>query len=185
MNLRIISGLFGGRFLRLKAGASRLRPTSERVRESVAAALAPRIQGARVADLCAGTGAFGFELLSRGASFVDFVESDRARIKALRRHVEEFGAHDQCAVHGMDVRRFLRAAPADYTIVFYDPPYGDDQLASVVSDALGRVADGGMLVYEHAASRDLRAVCAIPDACTVSSRRYGDTTVSFMTRASG
>jgi 16S rRNA (guanine966-N2)-methyltransferase len=152
MRLRITSGELRGRIITLSGALERFRPTLERHRQAIANSLAPRIGGAAVADLCAGSGAFGLEMLSRGAGHADFVEHDRRRAEAIRQHAERFGVSADCRVFGEDIRRFAVRPGVRYDILYYDPPYEDDELAAFVPSLFSIIADGGVLVYERAAA---------------------------------
>ena len=106
MKLRIISGELKGRYVVVGEGIG-IRPTQERVRESVAEILKRRARGAAVADLCAGSGAFGFEMASRGASSVDFVEVDKLAAVKIRENADALGVADRVRVVRDDVRKFV------------------------------------------------------------------------------
>jgi 16S rRNA (guanine966-N2)-methyltransferase len=99
-----------------------LRPTPERVRETLFNWLAPRIGGARCLDVCAGTGALGIEALSRGAASVQFVESDARAARALRDNLVRLGAAAG-QVAAVDAVVFLQGAPQPQDLVFLDPPF--------------------------------------------------------------
>ncbi|HZQ76547.1 MAG TPA: 16S rRNA (guanine(966)-N(2))-methyltransferase RsmD [Acidimicrobiia bacterium] len=122
---RIIAGEAGGRRLAVPPG-DKIRPTSDRVKESVFAALGPdRLAGARVLDLYAGTGALGLEALSRGAAEALFVERDAAAARAIRSNIETLGFGDRAVVRAAAVAAVLAGpAPSDgYDLVLLDPPY--------------------------------------------------------------
>jgi 16S rRNA G966 N2-methylase RsmD len=106
MKLRIISGELKGRYVVAREGID-IRPTQERVRESVAEIVKRRVLGAAVADLCAGSGAFGFEMASRGAASVDFVEVDKRVAVNIRENAEALGVADRVRVVRDDVRKFV------------------------------------------------------------------------------
>lgn len=99
-----------------------LRPTPERVRETLFNWLAPTIAGVRALDLCAGTGALGIEALSRGAAAVQFVEPERKAAEALRAHLARLKA-DGGDVAAVDAERFLQGSPRPFGLVFLDPPF--------------------------------------------------------------
>jgi len=185
MHLRIISGRLGGRLLHLKDGGwACFRPTAQRVREAVSESIKARIAGARVADLCAGSGAFGFEMLSRGAQSVDFVEKDRARAQALQTNARLLGVDTCCTVHCIDIRRFLLSPRHQrYNIVFYDPPYDDEALAQNVPDIVKLCAGDGVVIFEHAKGRGAPEVLRALEGCAVSSRIYGDTEIAYISHA--
>ena len=129
--LRIIGGEWRGRKLRFP-DAPNLRPTPDRVRETVFNWLAPMIQGARCLDLFAGSGALGLEALSRGAAFTTFVDSHKKVIQALLSHLELLNANDRAEVRQMDGVKFLNEQATKYDLVFLDPPYHLDLMQKVV-----------------------------------------------------
>ena len=102
-----------------------LRPTAERVRETLFNWLAPVMAGARCLDLCAGTGALGIEALSRGAASVQFVERDTRAAQALRDNLARLKAQGG-QVASIDASTFLQGAPQPYELVFLDPPFAQD-----------------------------------------------------------
>ena len=126
-----------------------LRPTPDRVRETLFNWLGQRLDGLSCLDLFAGSGALGFEALSRGATHVAMVERDREVVAALRANARELGAEGLDIVHG-DALAFLAAAGEPYDIVFLDPPYASD-LALRALDKLGpRLAPGARVYVESA-----------------------------------
>jgi len=141
--VRIVAGKWRRRFLQV-ADLPELRPTPERIRETLFNWLAPCIEGSRCLDLFAGTGVLGLEALSRGASEVVFVERDAVALAALRKSIVDLmgdhmgdligdpGAGSSVTVHAGDAFEFLqRAEPLAVDIVFLDPPYADDSLKAV------------------------------------------------------
>jgi len=153
--VRIVAGRAKGR--RLAAAANATRPTSDRAREGLFNSLAALLDldGARVLDLFAGTGAVGLEALSRGAAQAVFVESDRAAADVLRRNVETVGLRGARVVR-RTVAAFL-ADPADqpFDLVFADPPYAftDTALAEMLATLPdhGWLADDAVVVIERGA----------------------------------
>lgn len=130
--VRIIGGEHGGRRLEFPSQRG-LRPTADRVRETLFNWLAPVLPGARVLDLFAGSGALGLEALSRGAGQVLLVEQARQVADKLKQNVELLGASDRVSVRQADARRLLIAAPEQpFDIVFLDPPFADGLLAGVM-----------------------------------------------------
>jgi len=167
--LRIIAGEFKGRRLRTPTGRA-VRPTSDRVRESWFSILQQSIPDARVVDLFAGSGALGFEALSRGAVAVDFVETHRDSLTALKANIEALKVEERVTIHRIDALRFAeRLPPNAYDVAFADPPYATDAAARLL--ALFRATPfARALSIEHAA--DL--VLAGDDT-----RRYGDSAITF------
>ena len=122
--LRIVAGKWRSRVLRI-ADAPGLRPTSERIRETLFNWLAPMLPGARCLDLFAGTGALGLEALSRGAASVVFVERSATVADLLRENVTQLGS-ENAAVVQTDALRFLATdGPERFDIIFLDPPFAD------------------------------------------------------------
>ena len=172
--MRVIAGRYGGRRLQTPRGAA-TRPTSDRVREALFSVLGDRVQGARVLDLFAGSGALGIEALSRGAAEATFVDSAPAAIRAIRANLEALGAAAE--VRRSDARRFLGGASAaarQYDLVFLDPPYRlAGRLASELTAALPAVlAPGAAVVAESDRRQELELGLPILDE-----RRYGDTLI--------
>lgn len=177
--MRIIAGRFGGQ--RLVAPPSGTRPTSDRVREALFSSLAARIDldGALVLDLFAGSGALGFEALSRGAARLVAVDSSRSAIAVLRGNAARLGVPVE--THTLPVAVFLaRTEPVAADLVFLDPPYDleiDDVLRLL---ARGWVAPGGIVVVERSSRSPAPHFPGLED---VTSRRYGETTLWLSRRS--
>ena len=153
--MRVIAGTLKGR--RLKAPTwEGLRPTSDKLRETLFNILAPRIEGARVLDGYAGTGAIGIEALSRGAAHVTFVERDRRAQALIAENLTHCGVLNRYVIIRESIDRALADLPAaSLDIVLLDPPYDQppDAAAAVVAAAGDRLNEGGVLVLEHARRR--------------------------------
>lgn len=121
--LRIVGGQWRGRRLSFRAEEG-LRPTTDRVRETLFNWLQPVIHGARCADLFAGSGALGLEALSRGATHCDFIDSSAVALQQIEAHLEALGASHSARCHRRSAEAFLRQARDPYDIVFVDPPFG-------------------------------------------------------------
>jgi 16S rRNA (guanine966-N2)-methyltransferase len=129
--LRIIGGIWRGRRLRFPP-QEEIRPTPDRVRETLFNWLGPRVVGARCLDLFAGSGALGLEALSRGAAQVTFVERDSVAVRELRARLTEWGAVGGQVEH-MDAVRFLGGPAQPFEIVFLDPPFASGVLPQVAA----------------------------------------------------
>ena len=154
--MRIVAGTFKGRDI-LGPTSIATRPTSDRVRESLFNILAHgidgfEIEGVRVLDLFAGTGALGLEALSRGAKFCQFVEESAEARGIIRKNADAFGAIGQCKIWKRDATDLGSCAPqSPFELVFADPPYGqglgEKALRALVDG--GWVAAGGLVVLEE------------------------------------
>jgi len=152
--MRVIAGSLKGR--RLKAPEwDGLRPTSDRLRETLFNILAPRVAGARVLDGYAGTGALGIEAMSRGAASVAFVERDRRAQQLIVENLAHCDLTSGCVIIRASVARAiddLTHAHDSFDLILLDPPY-DETVDSVVDSAGALLAPRGVLVLEHARRR--------------------------------
>ena len=150
--LRIIGGTWRGRKLRFPASAA-IRPTPDRVRETLFNWLGAATRGARCLDLFAGSGALGLEALSRGAAHVTFVERDAAAATELQTRLTEWHAGD-ARVERADALRYLEGTAQPFDIVFLDPPFASDLLQSAAAAlAERRWLRPGALIYVECAAR--------------------------------
>jgi 16S rRNA (guanine966-N2)-methyltransferase len=188
--MRITGGTFRSRALLAPHGQG-TRPTSDRVREALFGILASAgaLDAAHVLDLYAGSGALGFEALSRGASDAMLVESARPALEAIRRNVQALGVPDRAHVVAAEVRpsaptlaRIVRSGPFD--LVLADPPWAladTGEPLAVLAELASRGAfrAGATVVLEHAA----RSKAALDAEATLlirtDTRRYGDTALTF------
>jgi 16S rRNA (guanine966-N2)-methyltransferase len=155
--VRIIGGAWRGRRLPV-VEAPGLRPTADRIRETLFNWLAPVISGTRCLDLFAGTGALGLEALSRGATEVWFVERQASVARALEESLRRFGS-DAGRVVVADALRYLAGPPRPFDVVFLDPPFGDVELGDLCTLlANGWIAGGGRVYLEMPGDRDLPAL---------------------------
>ncbi|HLG05642.1 MAG TPA: 16S rRNA (guanine(966)-N(2))-methyltransferase RsmD [Gemmatimonadales bacterium] len=166
---RIIAGEFGGRRLRLPDD-SRVRPTADRVREAWMSILAPRLPGARVLDLFAGSGALGLEALSRGAARVTLVELSSSGVAAIRANAAELGVTDRVTVHRGDAMRFIRRIrDGEFDIALADPPYSIPYAERLIA-AFRERPFAKLFAVEHPSSLGLAGD---------ETRHYGETALTF------
>ncbi len=130
--LRIIGGEYRSRIVEFVDGEG-VRPTPDRVRQTLFDWLAPRIEGAAVLDLFAGSGALGFEALSRGAAMVSFVESGAEQARAIRESLRKLGVEARAEVLAEDALAVLSRAARRYDIVLLDPPYASTLLGRALA----------------------------------------------------
>ena len=178
--IRIIGGKWRGRKLAV-ASSRGLRPTPDRARETLFNWLAPHIVGARVLDLFAGTGALGFEALSRGAAHATLVERDGAAVRLLRQHQRMLDA-DADIAHA-DARAFLRQQQLKeeqdvphWDVVFLDPPFDSPLLALALGAIRPCLALDGLIYVETDAE------LAFPDYATHRTSRAGNVHYGLLTR---
>jgi 16S rRNA (guanine966-N2)-methyltransferase len=151
--VRIIGGQWRGRKLTFTP-AGGLRPTGDRIRETLFNWLAPYIQGARCVDLFAGSGALGLEALSRGAEHCDFVDTAGPALAQINQHLRTLKAPGRGTCHAGTAQQFLQHAVTPYDIVFIDPPF-TLQLAAPVCASLAsnrRLGDAALVYVETAAT---------------------------------
>jgi len=151
--MRIIAGTYRSRTLQAPEGMA-TRPTSDRLRETLFNVLAPRIEGARLLDLYAGSGAVGLEALSRGAAQVVFVERAPAALSVLRINLERLGVRTGFRIQSSAVGAFLRKGAGPFDLIFLDPPYDADQEYAATLGLLGGaasslLAEGSLVIAEH------------------------------------
>jgi 16S rRNA (guanine966-N2)-methyltransferase len=151
--MRIIAGRWAGR--QLTSPAKRVRPTAEPVRDKLLTLLQPRLDGASVLDLFAGSGALGLEALSRGARRCDFVELNAAAMHSLKANVAALRARDRCRIFNRDASVFTQALPTEaYDLAFADPPY-TSRLAERIAALWLETRFARTLCIEHPAERQL------------------------------
>jgi len=181
--MRIISGTLRRRQL-ATPDFEGVRPTSDRLRETLFNILAPRVEGATVLDGFAGTGALGIEALSRGAAHATFVDADRRALALVAENIRRCGVAERCAIiRGGLIETSAGLEHAPFDLVLLDPPYTCDteemsDVLRAVSRALGA---GGLVVLEHARRRE-----APPEAGELRRTRTvtsGDSVLSFYQRS--
>jgi 16S rRNA (guanine966-N2)-methyltransferase len=176
--MRVVAGSARGRPLTAPEGA-RTRPTSDRVREAVFNALFSlddAVDGARVLDLFAGSGALGIEALSRGASSATFVEQARPAVAAIEHNIGHTGVEDRATIVRSDVLDWLARSPGQYDVVLCDPPYDFADWPALLV-ALEPVLPTGLAVLESDREVELEAQWQ-----EIRTRRYGGTVVSIVRR---
>jgi 16S rRNA (guanine966-N2)-methyltransferase len=153
--MRIIAGDLRGRVIK-STQTSMLRPTTDRVRETIFNILQARFpfDGARVLDLFAGTGALGIEALSRGAASCDFVESDRKAAGIITENITALALGDRSRLVSRDAMKFIAETDRSYDLIFADPPYAAPIFERLVRDIFsnGRLDGDGLFVLEHSAA---------------------------------
>jgi len=176
--VRIIAGTLKGRRLRPPDWPG-LRPTSDRLRETLFNVLSARIPGAQIMDACAGTGAVGIEALSRGAAHVTFVEQDPRACRLIAENLRRCGVTGgYTMVRAPFGRAIVEAGTTAMDVIFLDPPYEEAEIEAWVAAALDRLAPGGVVVLEHASRRAAPAPAGRQPSRWL---RAGDSALAFYT----
>jgi 16S rRNA (guanine966-N2)-methyltransferase len=184
--MRIIAGIHRGRRL-LSPQNDATRPITDRVKQSLFDVLSPRIEGARVLDLFAGTGSMGLESLSRGANSATFFESDRSAVRLLRQNVESLNLADRSTIISLDLFKWFNGRqneqPSRADLVFLDPPYrflterAADLLALAGRLTKDHLAPDGVVLFRHDAANELD----LTPLQRSDLRTYGSMTIEFLT----
>jgi len=167
---RIVAGTLGGRRLTVPSDA-RVRPTADRVREAWFSILGGTVLGARVLDLCAGSGALGIEAVSRGAAAATLVEINPKSLAAIRANIDTLGVADRVRVVRQDAVRFVeKLEPMAFDLVLADPPYGIG-VAERLVERFRAAPFAPIFAIEHRAADPIEGD---------DTRTYGDTAVTFL-----
>ena len=173
--MRIVGGRLRGRTLTAPDSAA-IRPTADKLRETLFNILAPRIEGARVLDGFAGTGAVGIEALSRGASHVTFVEKDPRAVALIEANLALCGIVADYNVRRGDVVAALGNPGAVFDLILLDPPYDFHPVSPTLEAAAARLSAGGLLVLELATRHEPEVPAALARVRDVKS---GDSSLTF------
>ena len=175
MNVRIISGEFGGRIINAPEGKT-THPMSERVRSSLFNILGTKTQDANILDAFAGSGSLGFEALSRGASSAIFIERDRQANRILSENVKLLNVNDKTKVLQMNVSSWITKNEDKYfDVIFTDPPYNDMQFSTVTR--LGQLlSPNGVMVLSYPGSGEVPSIMGV---VVVDNRSYGNAALAF------
>lgn len=178
--MRIIGGKHRGRVLTEFKGEA-IRPTADRVKESVFNILSREIAGARVLDLFCGSGALGLECISRGAKEAVFNDCSKDSVAVLTANIKKLGEGKVCTVRALDYLACLSALQGKFDIVFLDPPYRFDYGVKAAEEIArrGLLAEDGVIVYER--DKPFEESAAENFGLRVADvRKYGKTYVSFL-----
>lgn len=178
MKTRLIGGSLGGRFI-TSPHTSRTHPMGERIRGALFNIIG-EVQGLRVLDAFAGTGALGLEALSRGAAHATFIERDRIAQKVLAENIGNLDLGDRARVVRSSVSAWSETAGGEgFDLIFADPPYHDLQL-STVSRLTGYLNEKGLMILSHPGRESAPTVNGV---VVVDNRSYGDAALAFYRQA--
>lgn len=177
--MRVISGKFKGRQL-VDFQAAHIRPTTDRVKETLFNKLMGYVEGARVLDLFSGTGNLAIECISRGAAWVDLVESHKQSLAIIRENLQKLKISEGCKVHALDVFRYIAGYDGEkYDIVIADPPF-TQSLAHELGEKIGAsrlLAPGSIVVIESSSKERLDE--NYPGLNRLDQRAFGDKNLTF------
>jgi 16S rRNA (guanine(966)-N(2))-methyltransferase RsmD len=180
--MRIITGKYRGRRLRVPRGWQ-VRPTADRLRESIFNIIGPALRGHNVVDIFAGTGAMGVEALSRGADYAVFIDNHPKALKAVRTNMAPLGCSDQWRIIRWDAGTNLRCLASlgmRFGYAFIDPPYNMGLVARALENLVASQAmlPDGLIVLEHHCREGITPMAT--GAVLEDQRRYGKTLVTFL-----
>ena len=172
--MRIIAGKYRGKVLATFRGDA-VRPTADRVKESMFQILSSRLSGARVLDLFCGSGALGIECLSRGATEAWFNDASKESLKLLEKNLERVTEPRKITCD--DFRGCLKRVSGKFDLIFSDPPYKEnylEEILKIVSER-GLLSEGGLVIHESEREEQAPAGWKVADL-----RRYGRTFIHFL-----
>lgn len=179
MNIRLISGEFGGRILD-GSGTDRTHPMGERIRNAIFNKLNTEMdmQGATVLDAFAGSGALGFEALSRGAESVVFVERDRVAQNVISKNIKTLNVSEKSKLIKAQIGSWANTTTDTFDLIFVDPPYNDTQL-STVSKIIGLLKPNGLMVLSLPSRSEVPTELGV---VVVDNRSYGNAAITYYRR---
>lgn len=176
--MRIIAGKYKGYHL-VSFQAGHIRPTTDRVKESLFNILQSHVEGARVLDLFSGTGNLGLEALSRGAAEVTFVEKNKKSIEILRKNIEKLKISEPYKIIQKDALSFLKSATETYDIIFADPPFTEEMAHDVMLAAAISPAFAANTVMTIESGRREKIIDDYQTLLRYDVREFGDKFLSF------
>lgn len=185
MDIKIAGGTFRGKKLVIPETFQDFRPTKSMVREAVCSSIQADISGANALELCAGSGVFSFELISRGATKVTAVELSEQRAAFISTTASQMGVEKKLSVINESVIAYLKRLSKTEThdIIFFDPPYYIDALTDVVPVALQHLSDYGVLIFEYATDDMYAQSLAVPEGFEARRKRYGKSTIQYFRKS--
>jgi 16S rRNA (guanine966-N2)-methyltransferase len=184
LELKIIGGTLRGRKVTLSDSLTPFRPTKSMVREAICSSINMDISGSTVLELCAGSGIFSLELLSRGAKVVTAVESDSERCRSLSKFSKEFSFEQLLTVKNSDVSKFIdNNSVLKYDIIFFDPPYYEDELTRLVYKLIEMLNPYGVLIFEFATDDKFASLLEKIDGCNIKGKKYGKSSIKYFRKS--
>lgn len=174
MNVRLISGKYGGRIIE-GSGTDRTHPMGERIRNALFNKIASELDDAEVLDAFAGSGALGLEALSRGAKKATFIEKDRIAQKIISNNIKLLGVEEHSTLVKASVLSYIATTKEQFDVIFVDPPYHDVQL-STVSELIRLLKPNGLMVLSYPGRGEMLTETGV---VVVDNRSYGNAALAF------
>jgi 16S rRNA (guanine966-N2)-methyltransferase len=174
MNVRLISGLYGGRIIE-GSGTNRTHPMGERIRNAIFNTIGSELKDAEVLDAFAGSGALGLEALSRGAKNATFIERDRVAQTIISNNMALLGVGSDATLVKAPVLAWAKVSHKQFDIIFADPPYHDPQL-STVSELFRLLKPNGLMVLSYPGRSETLAETGV---VVVDNRSYGNAAIAY------
>ena len=175
--MRVVGGIFRSRVL-LSFSGNDIRPTSDKVRESIFNIIQSRIFGATFLDLFCGTGAMGIEALSRSAKKVHFNDRSKQSLELTKKNLKSLGVTDGVVTTNLDALTLLTTTREKYDIIFIDPPYASDLGVKSLSLVKNALNDDGIVIFEDEKKFDGQ----IEGLKVVDTRKYGRVHLTFFAK---
>ncbi len=179
MNIRLIAGKYGKRILE-GSGTNRTHPMGERIRGSLFNIIGAEIEGAKVLDAFAGSGALGLEAVSRGAQHATFIERDRVAQNVITSNIKTLGAAEETKLVKASVASWLETVNEQFDIIFADPPYNDLQLSTAMK-LTKLLKPNGLMVLSYTGRGEVPTELGV---VVVDNRSYGDAVLAFYRKES-
>ena len=174
MNIRLISGTYGGRVIE-GSGTNRTHPMGERIRGSLFNIIGSEIKNAVVLDAFAGSGSLGLEAISRGAKQATFIERDRVAQNVISNNIKTLGAENATKLVKAPVGTWQNTTKEQFDIIFADPPYQDLQLSTAMS-LTKLLKPNGLMVLSYTGRGEVPTELGV---VVVDNRSYGDAVLAF------
>jgi len=179
MNIRLISGKYGGRIIEGSA-TKRTHPMGERIRGALFNIIGSEIEGALVLDAFAGSGSLGLEALSRGATHTTFIERDRVAQNVITNNINTLGLAEVTKLVKAPVASWQNTASEEFDIIFADPPYHDLQLSTAMK-LTKLLKPNGLMVLSYTGRGEVPTELGV---VVVDNRSYGDAVLAFYRKES-
>jgi len=180
--VRVVSGSARGRRIIAPKG-TKIRPTSDRVKEAIFNTIAALVNQSDFLDLFAGTGSMGIEALSRGARSCTFIDNSPQAIKCVKNNLSNIGFEDRSIVMLGDSTKMVTKLTQTYDIIFLDPPYGYNLVMEIMKNLKLLLKEEGIIVVETESKIELPSQC--DTFRLLKKSRYGDTQVGYYTHKGG